>query len=155
MVRGRGYEGRIKGRGVVIKGWAPQILILSHAAIGGFLTHCGWNSTIEGVCAGVPMVTWPLFAEQFLNEKLIVQVLKMGVRVGVEVPVRWGDENKVGVSIKRERIKEAIEECMEEDRKVMTGGTEQHYLQISPKRLFRNKVALKLRKKFSCAVLHQ
>ncbi|KAJ7976878.1 Glycosyltransferase [Quillaja saponaria] len=104
-----GFEERIKGRGLLIKGWAPQVLILSHPSIGGFLTHCGWNSTIEGVCSGVPMVTWPLFAEQFFNEKLIVEILKIGVRIGVEVPVRWGEEDNVGVLVQKERIKEAIE----------------------------------------------
>ncbi|KAF7804387.1 UDP-glycosyltransferase 73D1-like [Senna tora] len=107
------FEERVRGRGLLIKGWAPQVLILSHPAIGGFLTHCGWNSTLEGVCSGVPMVTWPLFAEQFLNEKLIVQVLRIGVRIGVEIPVRWGDEDRVGVLVKRNRIVEAIEMCME------------------------------------------
>ncbi|XP_004490222.1 UDP-glycosyltransferase 73D1 [Cicer arietinum] len=107
------FEGRIKGRGLLIKGWAPQILILSHPSIGGFLTHCGWNSTIESVCFGVPMITWPLFAEQFLNEKLIVEVLKIGVRIGVEVPIRFGDEKKVGVLVKKSRVVEAIEMCME------------------------------------------
>lgn len=107
------FEERVKGRGLLIKGWAPQILILSHPSIGGFLTHCGWNSTIEGVCFGVPMITWPLFAEQFLNEKYIVQVLKIGVRIGVEVPVRFGDEKKTGVLVKKSRIVEVIEMCME------------------------------------------
>ena len=47
------------------------------------MTHCGWNSTLEGICAGVPLVTFPLFAEQFINEKL-VQVVKIGVSVGAE-----------------------------------------------------------------------
>ncbi|CAJ2648182.1 unnamed protein product [Trifolium pratense] len=107
------FEERVKGRGLLIKGWAPQILILSHPSIGGFLTHCGWNSTIESVSFGVPMITWPLFAEQFLNEKFIVQVLKIGVRIGVEVPVRFGDENKVGMLVKKSRVVEVIEMCME------------------------------------------
>uniref|UniRef100_A0A5B6ZH40 Putative UDP-glycosyltransferase 73A20 n=1 Tax=Davidia involucrata TaxID=16924 RepID=A0A5B6ZH40_DAVIN len=44
-----GYEERMKGKGLIIKGWAPQVLILDHQAIGGFVTHCGWNSTLEGV----------------------------------------------------------------------------------------------------------
>ncbi|KAL3628428.1 hypothetical protein CASFOL_027474 [Castilleja foliolosa] len=106
------FEERIKGRGLLIKGWAPQVLILSHPAIGGFLTHCGWNSTIEGVCSGVPMITWPMFAEQFLNEKLIVEILKIGVRVGVEMPVRWGEEEKVGVLVRKEQVCNAIEMLM-------------------------------------------
>ncbi|XP_050143828.1 UDP-glycosyltransferase 73D1-like [Malus sylvestris] len=108
------FEERIKGRGLLIKGWAPQVLILSNPAIGGFLTHCGWNSTIEGACSGVPMITWPLFAEQFFNEKMIVEVLRIGVRVGVEVPVRWGDEEKVGVLVKKGGVKQAIESLMDE-----------------------------------------
>ncbi|KAF8395296.1 hypothetical protein HHK36_019239 [Tetracentron sinense] len=109
-----GFEERMKGRGLLIRGWAPQLLILSHPAIGGFLTHCGWNSTLEGVCAGVPLITWPLFAEQFCNEKLVIQILKIGVRVGVEVPVRWGEEEKVGVLVKREEVKKAVEQLMDE-----------------------------------------
>nr|BAJ11652.1 glucosyltransferase [Sinningia cardinalis] len=77
-----GFEERTKGRGLIIRGWAPQLLILDHPSIGAFVTHCGWNSTLEGVCAGVPMVTWPIFAEQFFNEKLVTEVLKIGVSVG-------------------------------------------------------------------------
>ncbi|KAI4349072.1 hypothetical protein L6164_009714 [Bauhinia variegata] len=112
-LKAENFEERVKGRGLLIKGWAPQILILSNPAIGGFLTHCGWNSTIEGVCSGVPMITWPLFSEQFLNEKLIVQVLRIGVRIGVEAPVRFGEEEKVGVMVKKDRILGAIKMCME------------------------------------------
>ena len=107
------FEDRIKGRGLVIKGWAPQVLILSHPAIGGFLTHCGWNSTVEGVCSGVPMITWPLFAEQFLNEKLVIEVLRIGVSLGVEVPVRWGDEERVGVLVKKCEVEKAVETLMD------------------------------------------
>ncbi|TYH22090.1 hypothetical protein ES288_A04G099200v1 [Gossypium darwinii] len=107
------YEERIKGRGLLIKGWAPQVLILSHPAIGGFITHSGWNSTIESVCSGVPMITWPQFSEQFFNEKLIVQILKIGVGVGVEVSVRWGEEEKLGVLVKKHQVEKAIDMLMD------------------------------------------
>nr|AXK92492.1 flavonoids UDP-glycosyltransferase [Siraitia grosvenorii] len=103
-----GFEQRMEGKGLIIRGWAPQVLILDHPAVGGFVTHCGWNSTLEGVAAGVPMVTWPVSAEQFYNEKLVTQVLKSGVPVGVQKWVRT-----VGDFIKREAVEKAIRRIME------------------------------------------
>ncbi|XP_062177295.1 scopoletin glucosyltransferase-like [Alnus glutinosa] len=100
-----GYEKRMEGKGLIIRGWAPQVLILDHEAVGGFVTHCGWNSALEGISAGLPMVTWPVFAEQFYNEKLITDVLKIGVGVGVQQWVRL-----VGDRIKREAIEKAVKE---------------------------------------------
>ncbi|XP_038972453.1 scopoletin glucosyltransferase-like [Phoenix dactylifera] len=72
---------RVGVRGIIVHGWAPQVVVLGHPAVGGFMTHCGWNSTLEAVCAGVAMVAWPLFYEQFINQRLITDVLKIGVRV--------------------------------------------------------------------------
>ncbi|XP_030453694.1 UDP-glycosyltransferase 73D1-like [Syzygium oleosum] len=109
------FEEKVKGRGIVIRGWAPQVAMLSHPAIGGFLTHCGWNSTLEGVCSALPMITWPLFSEQFVNEVLVVDILKIGVRVGVKVPVRWGEERKVGILVKADEIVRAINALVSED----------------------------------------
>ncbi|KAA8536216.1 hypothetical protein F0562_028694 [Nyssa sinensis] len=107
-----GFEERMmkSKKGLVIKGWAPQLLILEHAAVGGFMTHCGWNSTLEGVCAGKPMVTWPLSAEQFYNEKLVTDVLKTGVRVGSEEWASWNMERKTVVG--REKVEAAVERLM-------------------------------------------
>lgn len=106
------FEGKIEGWGLVIRGWAPQVAILSHSAIGSFLTHCGWNSSIEGISAGVPMITWPLFADQVFNAKLIVEVLKVGVNVGEETALYWGEEKDKEVMVKREEVREAIEMVM-------------------------------------------
>ncbi|KAA0031312.1 scopoletin glucosyltransferase-like [Cucumis melo var. makuwa] len=103
-----GYEERMEGKGMIIRGWAPQVLILDHPGVGGFVTHCGWNSTLEGVAAGVPMVTWPVAAEQFYNEKLLTEVLKIGVGVGVQKWVRT-----VGDFIKSEAVEKAIRRVME------------------------------------------
>ncbi|KAJ0628363.1 putative UDP-glucuronosyl/UDP-glucosyltransferase, UDP-glycosyltransferase family [Helianthus annuus] len=109
------YEERIKGRGLMVRGWAPQILVLSHQAIGGFITHCGWNSTLEAICAGIPMVTWPHFADQFLNERFIVNVLKIGLKIGVEVPITYRGKEKFEVMVKREAIKLAVEGLMNDE----------------------------------------
>lgn len=112
-----GFEERVNGRGLIIKGWAPQMMILSHPAVGGFLTHCGWNSTLESICTGVPMITWPHFAEQFLNEMLIVDILKIGVKIGVEDPNQWithrEDTNDNDVMVKRDDVAKAVSELMD------------------------------------------
>ncbi|XP_060171633.1 UDP-glycosyltransferase 73C3-like [Lycium barbarum] len=111
-----GFEERTKERGFLIRGWAPQVLILSHPAIGGFLTHCGWNSTLEGISAGVPMITWPLFAEQFLNERFLVHVLKIGVSVGPREVVHLGEEEKYEVQVSKEEITKAIRTTMDKEK---------------------------------------
>ncbi|XP_022738607.1 UDP-glycosyltransferase 89B1-like [Durio zibethinus] len=77
-----GFEDRVAGKGFIIKGWAPQVAILRHPAVGAFLTHCGWNSTLEGIAAGVVMLTWPMGADQFANTKLLVDECGVGIRVG-------------------------------------------------------------------------
>ncbi|KAH0666876.1 hypothetical protein KY285_028082 [Solanum tuberosum] len=98
------FEKRTKERGLLIRGWAPQVLILSHPAIGGFLTHCGWNSTLEGIAASVPMITWPLFSEQFLNERFLVHVLKTGVSVGSQGVMHLGEEVVPEVQVNKEEV---------------------------------------------------
>ncbi|KAF0920415.1 hypothetical protein E2562_034863 [Oryza meyeriana var. granulata] len=108
-----GFEERVKDRGMIIRGWAPQMMILWHQAIGGFVTHCGWNSTIEGICAGVPMITWPHFAEQFVNEKLVVDHLKIGMEVGVKGVTQWGSEQKE-VKVTRNVVETAVSMLMNE-----------------------------------------
>ncbi|KAL3748671.1 hypothetical protein ACJRO7_009844 [Eucalyptus globulus] len=76
------FEARVARRGLMIRGWAPQVAILRHRAVGTFLTHYGWNSMLEGLSAGAVMLTWPMGVEQFVNAKLLVDELGVGIRVG-------------------------------------------------------------------------
>ncbi|KAM0832973.1 hypothetical protein ACQ4PT_064557 [Festuca glaucescens] len=76
-----GWEGRVGNRGSLLTAWAPQTAILGHLAVGAFVTHCGWNSVLETVAAGVPVLTWPMVFEQFITERLLTEVLRIGERL--------------------------------------------------------------------------
>ncbi|KAL0460560.1 UNVERIFIED_CONTAM: UDP-glucose iridoid glucosyltransferase [Sesamum latifolium] len=67
-------------RGMVVK-WAPQKKVLAHPAVGGFLTHCGWNSTLESLCEGVPLICRPCFADQMVNARYLTHVWKVGLEL--------------------------------------------------------------------------
>ncbi|XP_030458494.1 anthocyanidin 5,3-O-glucosyltransferase-like [Syzygium oleosum] len=82
-----GFLERTRERGMVVKSWAPQIQVLNHGSVGGFVTHCGWNSTIEAVHAGVPMVAWPLYAEQKVNRAFLVG------EAALALPLSMSDED--------------------------------------------------------------
>ncbi|XP_047256655.1 UDP glycosyltransferase 9-like [Capsicum annuum] len=60
--------------------WCPQLQVLEHESIGCFLTHCGWNLTLETICLGVPMVTMPQWSDQPTNTRLVQDVWEVGVR---------------------------------------------------------------------------
>ncbi|KAB2622032.1 7-deoxyloganetic acid glucosyltransferase-like [Pyrus ussuriensis x Pyrus communis] len=67
-----------KERGLIVE-WAPQEEVLAHKAVGGFLTQCGWNSILEGIWAGVPMLCWPRLAEQLVTSRWIGEVWRIGI----------------------------------------------------------------------------
>ncbi|KAI3852252.1 hypothetical protein MKX03_028404 [Papaver bracteatum] len=75
-----GFLDRTTRSGFVVSSWAPQVQILSHRSTGGFLTHCGWNSTLESMIHGVPLIAWPLFAEQKMNAVMLTDDLKVALR---------------------------------------------------------------------------
>ncbi|KAL8553362.1 hypothetical protein ACS0TY_001876 [Phlomoides rotata] len=106
-----GFDKVIEERGLIIKRWAPEVLIVEHEFVGGFLTHCGWNSVLEAVTAGVPMITWPVSSKQFDNEKLVTEILKIGVPVGVEEWSKRTDVGKRGL-IRRGNIGKGVREVM-------------------------------------------
>ncbi|KAK9054035.1 hypothetical protein SSX86_025111 [Deinandra increscens subsp. villosa] len=79
-----GYMDRIGTRGKMVS-WAPQQEVLNHPAIACFMSHCGWNSTMEGVSNGVPFLCWPYFADQFFNKTYICDIWKTGVGLNKDV----------------------------------------------------------------------
>lgn len=87
--------------------WCDQLRVLSHSSVGGFLTHCGWNSTLEAVCAGVPIITFPLFWDQKPNSKLVVDDWKIGLRL------KENDDDEE--TVKREMIVKKVRKLMDFD----------------------------------------
>ncbi|KAK7401217.1 hypothetical protein VNO78_12540 [Psophocarpus tetragonolobus] len=87
----------IKDRGYITN-WCVQEQVLSHPSIGAFLTHCGWNSTLESISAGVPMICWPFFAEQQTNCKYVC--------------TNWGIGMEINHDVKREEIAKLVKEMM-------------------------------------------
>ncbi|KAF7830836.1 anthocyanidin 3-O-glucosyltransferase 2-like [Senna tora] len=105
---------RTAGIGRLI-GWAPQTQILAHKAIGGFVSHCGWNSVLESVYYGVPIATWPLYAEQQLNAFELVEELKMGVEICLDYNMAYELGTKF---LGSERIEKGIRDVMKEDNEI-------------------------------------
>uniref|UniRef100_A0A803P703 Uncharacterized protein n=1 Tax=Cannabis sativa TaxID=3483 RepID=A0A803P703_CANSA len=85
-----GFEERVKGMGMVVREWVPQVEILGHSSTGGFMSHCGWNSCMESLSMGVPMVAWPMHSDQPMNGLLITELLKVGVGV-----IEWSQREEL------------------------------------------------------------
>ncbi|KAF8068491.1 hypothetical protein N665_1148s0008 [Sinapis alba] len=97
----------LKGSSGLVVSWCDQLRVLCHAAVGGFWTHCGFNSTLEGIYSGVPMLTFPLFWDQFLNAKMIVDEWRVGMGII--------KSNKKAEVIRRDEIKELVNRFMDEE----------------------------------------
>ncbi|XP_062076700.1 anthocyanidin 3-O-glucosyltransferase 2-like [Humulus lupulus] len=104
-----GFLDRTAEVGRVI-GWAPQVTVLAHSSVGGFVSHCGWNSTLESLWFGVPMATWPLYAEQQINAFVLVKELRLAVEIKLDYRKSF-DEGTVIVTA--EEIKVGILKLME------------------------------------------
>ncbi|XP_031115292.1 anthocyanidin 3-O-glucosyltransferase 5-like [Ipomoea triloba] len=75
-----GFNTRTQKQGLVVPMWTEQALILKHPSTGGFLSHCGWNSTLESIKNGVPIIAWPLYSEQRQNASLLTEELGVAIR---------------------------------------------------------------------------
>jgi UDP:flavonoid glycosyltransferase YjiC (YdhE family) len=99
--------------GLVVTQWAPLLDILQHPSTGGFLSHCGWNSSLESILSGVPMIAWPLYAEQKMNATMLEEVIGVAIR-----PKVAPTEGVVG----REEIETMVRHVMEgQEGKAMRG----------------------------------
>lgn len=125
-----GFEARMKlGRkGLIIHEWAPQVEILAHAATGAFLSHCGWNSTLESLTTGVPIIAWPLSADQYYNSKMVEEMglgLELARGLALDLKREWieevvervmgGNEKGKEMKMKAREIREVMEKAWNED----------------------------------------
>ncbi|KAM3356509.1 UDP-glucosyltransferase 29 [Capsicum galapagoense] len=100
----QGFLESTKGKGMVIEGWAPQSQILNHSSIGGFVTHCGWNSMLESMSFGVPIIAMPMNHDQPLNSRIVEEL-------GIGVDILRGENGE----IKREEVAKGIRKVVEEN----------------------------------------
>ncbi|KAK8483907.1 hypothetical protein V6N13_144824 [Hibiscus sabdariffa] len=98
-----GFEERVSNRGLVLRGWAPQLKILAHSSIGGFLTHCGWSSVIESLGSGKPLILFPIGS----SDLGLVARLMHGKKVGLEI-----ERNDVDGSFTSELVAQSIKRVM-------------------------------------------
>ncbi|RZC89562.1 hypothetical protein C5167_027106 [Papaver somniferum] len=92
------FAEEIKVRGLIAN-WYPQEHVLNHASIAGFLTYCSWNSILESLCCGVPMICWPFFADQQTNCRYLCK--------------HWGVVMEIDNNVKREEVESLVKELME------------------------------------------
>ncbi|KAG7985570.1 hypothetical protein I3843_03G032800 [Carya illinoinensis] len=107
---------------IIVRDWVDQKGILMHGCVQGFLSHCGWKSVLESICAGVPILAWPMMAEQHLNARMVTEEIKAGLRIvtcdgstrgfeksdGLEKTVRQLMEGEMGKGV-RKKVKELAE----------------------------------------------
>ncbi|CAH9136883.1 unnamed protein product [Cuscuta epithymum] len=110
-----GFLERTEKVGKVVNGWVPQVAILAHPAVGGFISHCGWNSTLESLWFGKPIGTWPIGAEQEANAFLLVKEIGAGVEIKLAAKkvVSDGTDELVSKIVPAAEIQRGIAQLMD------------------------------------------
>ena len=83
----------------LVCGWVSQVSILAHKAIGGFISHCGWNSILESLWYGIPIATWPIYAEQQINAFQMVK--ELGLAIEIRLDYREGSDLVLANEVER------------------------------------------------------
>jgi len=110
-----GFVQRVADRGIMVA-WSPQQKILSHPSVACFISHCGWNSTLESVSNGIPVLCWPYFADQFLNRSYVCDVWKVGLGLepdGSGMITRGEIRSKIKQLLDDEQLKERVKDFKE------------------------------------------
>ncbi|KAJ7972195.1 Glycosyltransferase [Quillaja saponaria] len=129
-----GFEERMKGIGMVLRDWAPQLEILGHSSTGGFMSHCGWSSCIESISMGVPLVAWPMHWDQPWNAVLVTELLHVGLVINewtsreklVTSPIITNAVMRLMASTEGAKIRKRAEELGHAVRQSATDGVTSH-----------------------------
>ncbi|XP_074366179.1 UDP-glycosyltransferase 74E2-like [Apium graveolens] len=116
----KGFMEETSGKGLVVQ-WCSQMEVLAHKALGCFVTHCGWNSTLEALCLGVPMVAIPIWTDQGTNAKFVADVWRIGVKVDI-------DKNGV---FKGEMVEHCIREVMDGEKGKEIKKTSKRWMEMA------------------------
>ncbi|XP_019199078.1 PREDICTED: beta-D-glucosyl crocetin beta-1,6-glucosyltransferase-like [Ipomoea nil] len=106
-----GFLERVKGRGIIVEKWAPQAKILGHPSIGGFVMQCGWNSFLESIHFGVPIIAIPMHSEQFVSAR-------MAVELGIATEVMRDDHGRLYGEDIAKAVKSVVAEKAGEEMRV-------------------------------------
>ncbi|KAK1269056.1 UDP-glycosyltransferase 72B1 [Acorus gramineus] len=123
-----GFVERTKGRGMMVPSWAPQSQVLAHTSTGGFVSHCGWNSTLESVVYGVPLIVWPLYAEQKMNAVNLIEQAKIAIRptTGEDGVVRREEVSRIVRALMEGEegmgVRSRVKELQERAKKTLSEG---------------------------------
>ncbi|XP_073156064.1 UDP-glycosyltransferase 86A1-like [Henckelia pumila] len=135
-----GFHDDVNGKGLMVP-WCDQVTVLSDPAVGGFLTHCGWNSVMESIWCGVRMICYPLYTDQTMNRKLVVDDWKIGIdlcdgmatlmvdriKVSEKIKMLLNDESDTSRGLKKEveRVNLVLRNALEKD-----GSSEKNFDQV-------------------------